>query len=114
MVIHIRDGKRGRDRYVMLSPVLLQALRSYWRLYRPDGLALFPGDKPGTCIQPEAVRDALRQALKKAGINKRVTPHTLRCATFLRPTCSKRARTSASSRSCSVTARSAARPATRT
>ncbi len=78
MVIHIRDGKRGRDRYVMLSPVLLEALRTYWRLYRPDGLALFPGDKPGTCIQPETVRDALRQALKKAGIKKRVTPHTLR------------------------------------
>ncbi len=80
MVIHIRDGKRGHDRYVMLSPVLLQALRTYWRLYRPDGLALFPGDKPGTCIQPETVRDALREALKKTGIKKRVTPHSLRHA----------------------------------
>ncbi len=80
MVIHIRDGKRGHDRYVMLSPVLLQALRGYWRQFRPEGPALFPGEKEGTCIQPAAVRDALRQALAKAGIKKRVTPHSLRHA----------------------------------
>jgi site-specific recombinase XerD len=78
MVFHIRDGKRGRDRYVMLSPILLAALRMYFRLFRPEGLALFPGQKPGTCIQPEAVRDALRQAIQKTGIRKHVTPHTLR------------------------------------
>jgi site-specific recombinase XerD len=80
MVIHVRDGKRGRDRYVMLSPVLLQVLRAYWKAFRPEGLALFPGEKEGTCIQPEAVRDALRQAVQKAGIKKRVTPHSLRHA----------------------------------
>jgi len=80
MVIHIRDGKRGHDRYVMLSPVLLQALREYWRQFRPEGPALFPGEKEGTCIHPETVRDALRQALVKAGIKKRVTPHSLRHA----------------------------------
>jgi site-specific recombinase XerD len=80
MVIHIRDGKRGHDRYVMLSPVLLAGLRSYWRMFRPEGLALFPGDKSGTCISAEAVRDALRQALAATGIKKRVTPHSLRHA----------------------------------
>jgi site-specific recombinase XerD len=80
MLIHVRDGKRGRDRYVMLSPVLLQALREYWRQFRPQGLEIFPGDKPETCISPSAVRAALKRALRKAGIKKRVTPHSLRHA----------------------------------
>lgn len=79
-VIHIREGKRGRDRYVMLSPVLLQTLREYWRLYRPTPPILFPGDRPGTCVSDTAVRKALREAKSKAGITKRVTPHTLRHA----------------------------------
>jgi len=79
-VIHIRDGKRGRDRLVMLSPVLLTALREYWKLYRPTPPVLFPGDKPGTAICHGAVRQALRQARSKAGITKRVTPHSLRHA----------------------------------
>jgi site-specific recombinase XerD len=80
MVIHVRNGKRGKDRYVMLSPVLLSALREYWRQFRPAGAELFPGDKPETCISTNAVRAALKQALKKAGIKKRVTPHSLRHA----------------------------------
>lgn len=80
MVIHIRDGKRGRDRYVMLSPVLLAALRDYWRQFRPSGEELFAGDKPQTCINPSTVRLALKKALKKVGIKKRVSPHSLRHA----------------------------------
>ena len=80
MVIHVRDGKRGRDRYVMLSPVLLAALRAYWRQFRPEEPTLFPGDKPGSCIQPETVRKALDAALDRAGIKKHITPHSLRHA----------------------------------
>jgi len=79
-VIHIRDGKRNRDRYVMLSPVLLAALREYWKLYRPTPPILFPGDKPATCVSDSAVRDALHEARAKAGITKRATPHSLRHA----------------------------------
>lgn len=79
-VIHIRDGKRGRDRYVMLGTVLLAALREYWKLYRPTPPILFPGSRPGTCVSHAAVRNALREAKSKAGITKRVTPHTLRHA----------------------------------
>lgn len=78
-VIHIRRGKRARDRLVMLSPTLLAALREYWRAYRPAD-RLFPGDKPGSSISAAAVREALHAASKKAGITKRVTPHTLRHA----------------------------------
>jgi site-specific recombinase XerD len=80
MLIHVRDGKRGRDRFVMLSPVLLGALRAYWRQYRPEGPALFPGSQPGTSLQPQTVREALTQAVAQAGIKKRVTPHSLRHA----------------------------------
>lgn len=79
-VIHIRDGKRARDRYVMLSPVLLTTLREYWKLYRPAVPLLFPGEKPGTCVSPQAVREALRSAKAKVGIKKRVTPHSMRHA----------------------------------
>lgn len=79
-VIHIRDAKRNRDRLVMLSPVLLTALREYWKIYRPTPPVLFPGDKPGTVVGHATVRRALRRARSKAGITKRVTPHSLRHA----------------------------------
>jgi integrase/recombinase XerD len=79
-VIHIREGKGDRDRFVMLSPTLLTALREYWKLYRPTPPVLFPGEKSGTCISHEAVRKALHRAKSKAGIAKRVTPHSLRHA----------------------------------
>jgi site-specific recombinase XerD len=77
-LIHVRNGKRGRDRFVMLSPRLLDGLRAYWKHVRPQGPALFPGAKPNTCISPEAVRRALRSAAKTAGLSKHVTPHVLR------------------------------------
>ena len=77
-LIHVRDGKRGRDRYVMLPPRVLLALRTYWKEERPTGPALFAGQQPGTCIAPETVRRALHEAVQKSGLNKRVTPHLLR------------------------------------
>ncbi len=79
-VIHIRQGKRNKDRFVMLSSVLLMALREYWKLYRPVPPVLFPGDRAGTFISAATVRQAMRRARQKAGITKRVTPHSLRHA----------------------------------
>jgi len=79
-VIHVRDGKRNRDRYVMLSPVLLATLREYWKLYRPAVPVLFPGERPQTCVSHKAVRLALHEGRARAGITKRVTPHCLRHA----------------------------------
>lgn len=79
-VIHIRDGKRARDRYVMLSPVLLTALREYWKMQRPTPPILFPGDSPGSFVSPEAIRNCLRKACRELGMTKRVTPHSLRHA----------------------------------
>jgi len=78
MLVHIRDGKRGRDRYVMLPSRLLLCLREYWKAARPPGDRLFPGRDPDGHIGPSAVRDAVRKAARDAGITKRVTPHVLR------------------------------------
>jgi len=77
-LIHVRDGKRARDRYVMLPDRLRDFLRVYWRQVRPPGPHLFPGAKPGRPITPHAVRDALAKGIRKTGIKKRVSPHVLR------------------------------------
>jgi integrase len=77
MVIRVEQGKGGRDRYVMLSPQLLAILRSYWRLARP-GHWLFPGRDGEHPINPTVLHAACRSACAAAGLNKRVTVHTLR------------------------------------
>jgi integrase/recombinase XerD len=78
MLVHIRDGKRGRDRYVMLPERLLLCLREYWKTERPPGDWLFPGRCPGGHIGADAVRNAVRKASQDAGLTKRVTPHIMR------------------------------------
>lgn len=81
MVIHIRHGKGGHDRDVPLSETLLQTLRVYWRWMKPKNY-LFPGtvnhwraDVPVTTKVPW---EACREAAQRAGITKRISPHTLR------------------------------------
>ena len=78
MTIHVRHGKRGKDRYVMLPKLLYTTLRAYWAIYRPEPPVLFPGEERGSCIGAETVRKAIHEAVHKAGIKKRVTPHSLR------------------------------------
>ncbi len=78
MLIHIRDAKQRRDRYVMLPERLLFCLREYWKAVRPPGDWLFPGSKPNTHISKGAVGEAVRKAAVQAGLTKRVTPHVLR------------------------------------
>lgn len=78
MLIHLRKGKGGRDRYVPLPERVLFALRRYWVLSRPTGPELFPGQSAAATISAGAVRSQLHQAATKAGLGKRVTPHTLR------------------------------------
>lgn len=77
-LIHIRDGKRGRDRYVMLSQRLLVFLRAYWKRTRPPEPWLFPGQKPDRPITDTAVRTALHHAAQAVGLRKRITPHLMR------------------------------------
>src|SRR5438132_918249 len=81
MLIHIQRGKGGRNRYVPLSPKLLETLREYWRWMKPKTW-LFPGtlhnwraDKP---LTPKVVWDACQFAARRAGIKKRVYAHLLR------------------------------------
>lgn len=80
MVIIVRDGKGGRDRYAVLSPTLLDALRTYYRQVRPPQPYLFQGKFPGRPVPVEGVQTALRAALHRSGVSKRITPHTLRHA----------------------------------
>lgn len=80
MLIHVRDGKRGRDRYVMLSTRLLEVLRAYWRNERPTGEYVFPGEGRCPHIGLETVQRSLKRAVRQCGLTKRVTAHTLRHA----------------------------------
>lgn len=77
MVIRVEQGKGGKDRYVMLSAQLLAILRSYWRLARP-GHWLFPGREASKPIDVQVLHAACRSACAAAGLDKRVTVHTLR------------------------------------
>jgi integrase/recombinase XerD len=81
MVLHVQQGKGGRDRDVPLSPKLLEVLREYWRWMKPKTY-LFPGmennwraDVP---VTDKVAWTAVTAAAKRAGITKRVSPHTLR------------------------------------
>jgi site-specific recombinase XerD len=77
-LIHVRRGKGGKDRYVMLPARVLDALREYWRRVRPPGPYLFPGRVPDRPTSDASVRARLREAVSATSIRKRVTPHTLR------------------------------------
>jgi site-specific recombinase XerD len=77
MVIRVEQGKGAKDRYVMLSPQLLGILRSYWQLTRPAHW-LFPGRDADHPLHPTALHGACRSAQAAAGLDKRVTVHTLR------------------------------------
>ena len=79
MVIHIEQGKGRKDRYVMLSPKLLQVLIASWHAVRPKG-CLFPGDIAGQPITSGAVEMACQAAHARSGLSKPVTPHSLRHA----------------------------------
>jgi site-specific recombinase XerD len=77
MIIRVEQGKGRKDRYVMLSPHLLELLRAWWRAARPQGW-LFPGRNP---VQPMTTRQlnrACHAAADTAEIGKPVSMHTLR------------------------------------
>ena len=81
MVIHVREGKGGRDRDVLLTPKLLETLREYWRWMKPRTY-LFPGTVKGwradVPITEKIVWQAVNEAAKRAEITKHVSPHSLR------------------------------------
>src|SRR6201997_5218519 len=77
MVIRVEQGKGHKDRYVMLSPYLLELLRTWWKAARPQGW-LFPGRDPAQPITTRQLNRACHAATQMAAINKRVSLHTLR------------------------------------
>ena len=79
MVIRVEQGKGSKDRYVMLSPTLLEILRKYWKAARPKEF-LFPGIQEDQPITKDAVQTACQKAHRLSGLSKPVTPHSLRHA----------------------------------
>lgn len=79
MVIRVEQGKGRKDRYVMLSPKLLEILRAWWRVEKPKDW-LFPGDFPGRHITRYAVEKECQKAHRMCKIPKPITPHSLRHA----------------------------------
>ena len=77
MVIRVRHAKGQKDRYVMLSPRLLEILRAYWKAARPADF-LFPGAVPDQPLTTGSVRKICSRACVAAGLGKHVTVHTLR------------------------------------
>src|SRR6201996_2376531 len=80
MVIHVVNGKGGKDRDLPLSPLLLETLRAHWRWLKPQTY-LFPSRLHRNCEQPisdKIVWRACTEAAKRAGIRKKVTPHLVR------------------------------------
>jgi site-specific recombinase XerD len=77
MTLRIEQGKGQRDRYVMLSPQLLEWLRDWWRAARPQAW-LFPGMNPVNPMSARQLSRVVSDTAREAGIAKRVSPHTLR------------------------------------
>jgi site-specific recombinase XerD len=83
MTLRVERGKGQKDRYAMLSPLLLQRLRVWWRVARAqgkmlDGGWLFPGLNPIESLSTRQLNRAIHAAAKAAHIEKRVSMHTLR------------------------------------
>lgn len=83
MTLRIEQGKGSKDRYAMLSPVLLERLRTWWRVARAqgtmlDGGWLFPGQNPIDPLTTRQLNRAVHAAAVTARIDKRVSMHTLR------------------------------------
>src|ERR1700688_5173478 len=77
MLLRIEQGKGRKDRFAMLSPQLLELLRDWWRIARPQ-VWLFPGQNPVNHLTTRQLNRAVHAAAHMAQITMRVTPHTLR------------------------------------
>jgi site-specific recombinase XerD len=79
MQIIIKDGKGFKDRYVMLSKVLLHELREYWKQSKvKPKIYLFPGPDINKPLNPRTIQRFIFEAKMRAKINKQVSPHILR------------------------------------
>ena len=83
MLIRIEQGKGRKDRNAMLSPHLLDLLRLWWSEGKRRGVMLphgwlFPGQGRTEPISTRQLHRAVQESAERAGIRKRVSPHTLR------------------------------------
>jgi integrase/recombinase XerD len=78
MVIHVLAAKGGRERHVMMSAMFLSTLRAHYKTARRVGPYLFGGRGTGRPLTSAAIQKAVAKAARKAGIQTRVAPHTLR------------------------------------
>ncbi len=78
MVLHVRQGKGRKDRYVTLQPTLLTQLQEYWKAYRPVEPWLFNGNNPDCPLGLATIQKATQKARSRAGLSKAVSPHILR------------------------------------
>lgn len=83
MTLRIQQGKGGKDRYAMLSPVMLERLRTWWRVARAqgkmlDGGWLFPGLNPVEPLTACQLNRAVHETRLAARIDKQASLHTLR------------------------------------
>ncbi len=90
MTLRVEQGKGQKDRYAMLSPLLLERLRVWWRVARAqgrmlDGGWLFPGQDPVRHLSARQLDRAIHAAADEAGIGKRVSMHSLRHAFATQP-----------------------------
>jgi integrase/recombinase XerD len=77
MIIHVRQGKGAKDRLVPMSLRLLEELRAYWRMRRPDTW-LFPGHKRERPISGSNIQRRFTRLVKHVGLSKHCSMHTLR------------------------------------
>jgi integrase len=77
MVLRVRCGKGNRERLTVLSPRLLEVLRAYWRLAKPE-IWLFPGAKRSRPISLDSARTVFHRARVEAGLASGYSPHSLR------------------------------------
>src|SRR5262252_1238620 len=83
MTLRVEQGKGRKDRYAMLSPVLLERLRTWWRVGHAQGKILpggwlFPGLNPVDRLSARQLNRAIKDAALAARIDKRISMHTLR------------------------------------
>ena len=81
IVIHIEQGKGRRDRDIPMTPIVLELLREYWR-HTKSRVYMFPsrfvGNEPEKPISSKTVWNVVHEAAVRAGLTKRIGPHTLR------------------------------------
>ncbi len=76
-LLRVPQGKGRKARYLPISPTLLDALRCYWKQYRPQSW-LFPGESPSGQLSRSSVNRVCSEAAHRANLGKRVSPHTMR------------------------------------